>query len=505
MNDLVRYFARLGFLGTQIKANNLGATEAIDSEEAFTRAVGLSLVVKSNDGRVIFVGNGGSAAIASHMATDWLKNGGFAALCFNDGPQLTCLTNDLGYEQSFALPVERHGREGDLLIAISSSGKSPNILAAVAAARAKLMHVITLSGFEADNPLRKTGDINFWLPDNRYGFVEIGHLTICHAILDLAIAVWEQNEHRPNKLYRDMLRIRMIEEEIATRYADQKMRCPIHLSVGQEAVAVGVSAALRPSDQIVSTHRCHAHYLAKGGDLKTMICEMMGREAGCCGGRGGSMHLFDPLAGVLVSVPIVGASIPIGVGAAFAMKYKGTDDVSVVYMGDAAVEEGAFHESLNFAALRKLPVIFVCEDNLYAGYSPLHERQPERPILGLAQSHGIEAQRVDGNDVLAVRDAMTVAVAKARAGNGPSFIEATTYRLREHCGPNFDHTLGYRTPEEFEAWKATDPLLKLQPALSSTINTLRQEITAEIAEAFAFAEAAPFPDPETAGDHVYAG
>jgi len=317
----------------------------------------------------------------------------------------------------------------------------------------------------------------------------------------------------PKKFYRDMLRIRMVEEEIAARYADGKMRCPIHLSVGQEAVAVGVSAALRPSDQIVSTHRCHAHYLAKGGDLKAMLCEMMGREPGCCGGRGGSMHLFDPAAGVLVSVPIVGASIPIGVGAAFAMKYKGTDDVAVVYLGDAAVEEGVFHESLNFAALRSLPVVFVCENNLYAGYSPLHERQPMRPITGLALAHGddIWVHREDGNDVFRVRDAMAIAVGRARDGQGPSFIEMVTYRLREHCGPNFDHTLGYRTPEEFEAWKATDPLLKLRSPLSTDFPVSAdfvQETTAdcalEIADAFAFAEAAPFPNPDTAGDHVYA-
>jgi len=215
-DDLIRYFARLGHLGTQIKATgNLGkikasgpysthvydfhgtlyAPEPLDLDVAFSRAVGLALSIKSKGNRVFFVGNGGSAAIASHMTTDWLKNGGFAALCFNDGSQLTCLSNDLGYERSFAAPLELHGREGDLLIAISSSGKSENILAAVTAARRAKMHVITLSGFEADNPLRWTGDINFWVPDHRYGFVEISHLTICHAILDLAITTWEHHHH----------------------------------------------------------------------------------------------------------------------------------------------------------------------------------------------------------------------------------------------------------------------------------------------------------------------
>lgn len=298
-------------------------------------------------------------------------------------------------------------------------------------------------------------------------------------------------------LYNEMLRIRMIEEEIAARYADGNMRCPIHLSIGQEAVAVGVSAALQPSDQVVSTHRCHAHYLAKGGDLKAMLCEMMGREPGCCSGRGGSMHLFDPAAGVLVSVPIVGASIPIGVGAAFAMKYKGADSVAVVYLGDAAVEEGAFHESANFAALHRLPAIFVCENNLYSVHTPLSDRQPERSIADLAQAHGLYTQQVDGNDVLAVRDAATAAVALARSGLGASFILADTYRWRAHVGPDHDDTR-----PEFESWKAQDPLLKLRPTVSDT--AVREAIAIEIAEAFEFAEAAPFPDPKTIGEHVYA-
>src|SRR6266568_2568928 len=151
-------------------------------------------------------------------------------------------------------------------------------------------------------------------------------------------------------LYREVLRIRLIEEEIARRYGQEKMRCPVHLSIGQEAVPVGVSSLLRPTDQVVSTHRCHAHYLAKGGDLKAMLCELMGKEPGCCGGRGGSMHLFDTAAGVLLSLPIVAASIPVGVGAAMAIRQAHKDDVAVIYLGDASLEEGVFHESANFAA-----------------------------------------------------------------------------------------------------------------------------------------------------------
>jgi D-sedoheptulose 7-phosphate isomerase len=189
------YFARLGELGGQIEATDRAARR-IDLDDAIAQAVTMALAAKSRQGRVMFVGNGGSAGIASHMTTDWLKNGGFSALCFNDASQLTCLANDLGYERTFAVPVEQHGREGDLLIALSSSGQSPNILAAAAAARRIKADVITLTGFTADNPLRRQGDLNFWLPDGHYGFVEIGHLAICHAILDIAMG-WQRAGDRP--------------------------------------------------------------------------------------------------------------------------------------------------------------------------------------------------------------------------------------------------------------------------------------------------------------------
>ena len=310
----------------------------------------------------------------------------------------------------------------------------------------------------------------------------------------------------------DMLRIRLIEEEIATRYAEEKMRCPVHLSIGQEAVPVGVSAALRRDDQVVSTHRCHAHYLAKGGDLKAMLCELMGKAAGCCGGRGGSMHLLDTDAGVLLSLPIVAASIPVGVGAALAMKIEKRDAVAVIYLGDASVEEGVFHESANFAALRKLPAVFVCENNLYSVYTPLSERQPPRSIAELGRAHGLATASVDGNDAGAVHGVALEAVARARAGDGPSFILADTYRWREHCGPNYDNTLGYRTEAEFLEWKGRDPLEALAARLmragafdAATRAAWERRLHAEIADAFAFAEAACFPDPATVADGLYAG
>jgi TPP-dependent pyruvate/acetoin dehydrogenase alpha subunit len=311
--------------------------------------------------------------------------------------------------------------------------------------------------------------------------------------------------------YRDMMRIRMVEEEIAARYGQQKMRCPVHLSIGQEATAVGVSAALTLADQIVSTHRCHAHYLAKGGDLTAMLCELMGKAAGCCGGRGGSMHLFDLRAGVLLSLPIVAASIPVGVGAAFAFKQVGARNVAVIYLGDASLEEGAFHESANFAALKRLPAIFVCENNLYSVYTPLRDRQPERPLTELARAHNMPTLHVDGNDLSAVYGAAVEATSRARAGGGPTFILADTYRWREHCGPNYDNDLGYRTPAEFEDWRRRDPLRRLRADVldrgllsAAAEGDMKATIETEIVQAFTAAEAAPMPESSAVGTGVYA-
>ena len=315
------------------------------------------------------------------------------------------------------------------------------------------------------------------------------------------------------ELFCKMLRLRLIEEEIATRYPveEQKMRCPVHLSVGQEAIAVGMSAVLEPEDQIVSNHRCHAHYLAKGGDLKAMLAELYGKASGCCGGRGGSMHLFDTAAGVLLSLPIVGSSIPIGVGAAMAFKQQRRPQVAVIYLGDAALEEGVYHESANFAALRGLPAVFLCENNLYSVYTPLEQRQPKRPLVEMGRAHGLTCCHVDGNDVRAVLRAAKEAVDQARRGGGASFILADTYRWREHCGPFYDNDLGYRSEEEFQAWRKRDPIARHRRLLTeAAILDAEQEaemvrvIEDEIAEAFAFAEEAPYPDPETAGEGVYA-
>lgn len=312
-------------------------------------------------------------------------------------------------------------------------------------------------------------------------------------------------------LYRSMLRIRMIEEAIANRYAEQEMRCPVHLSIGQESTAVGICAALRPDDRIISTHRCHAHYLAKGGNLKAMMAEIYGKAAGCCGGRGGSMHLNDDAAGVLLSLPIVGSSIPIAVGVALAMRQTKSDAVAVAFLGDGSIEEGVFHESMNFAALKNLPVLFAIENNRYSCYTKVEDRQPKRPIADLAQGYAMPAETVDGNNVEAVQAATARAVARGRRGDGPTLLVFDTYRWREHCGPGYDNDIGYRTQEEFLAWRERCPIDQAARALTVSGKlsaaghaAIVAEIETEIADAFDFARSASFPAPETAEKHVYA-
>ena len=297
------------------------------------------------------------------------------------------------------------------------------------------------------------------------------------------------------ELFRSMLRIRLVEEAIAEAYPRQEMRCPVHLSIGQEAVAAGAAAGLAQGDHAMSGHRSHAHYLAKGGDLRAMLAELMGRQDGCCRGRGGSMHLIDRAVGFIGAVPIVGSTIPIAVGLAFADKLRGQTKVTVAFFGEAATEEGVFHESANFASLHRLPVIFVCENNLYSVYSPMSVRQPShREVFQQAQGHGIPAEQVDGNDPEAVFLSVKKARNRATSGEGPTFIEYKTYRWREHCGPGFDNHIGYREEAEFLEWKKKDPLETYRRKLLAEgrltepgEHDLSTRITAEIVEALAFA------------------
>lgn len=314
------------------------------------------------------------------------------------------------------------------------------------------------------------------------------------------------------ELYYQMLRIRMIEEKIAALYPEQEMRCPVHLSIGQEAVAAGVCASLSRDDYILSSHRSHAHYLAKGGDLKAMMAEIYGKVTGCSKGKGGSMHLVDLSAGFLGATPIVGSTIPIAVGAAFGSVMRGEQRVTVVFFGDGATEEGVFHESLNFATLEKLPVVFVCENNLYSVYSPLSVRQPKgREISRLAEGHGIETFQGDGNNVTEVFGLSERAVRKARQGGGPTFLEFATYRWREHCGPNYDNDLGYRTESEFLEWKERDPIKTFSERLlrdgvlcNQDIDSMTSKLDAEMDDAVTFAKDSPFPEGQLLLEHIYA-
>ena len=315
---------------------------------------------------------------------------------------------------------------------------------------------------------------------------------------------------RAADLYRSMLRIRRVEEAIAERYAAQEMRCPVHLSVGQEAVAVGVCAALEARDGVFSNHRAHAHYLAKGGDLTAMLAEIYGLAGGCCRGVGGSMHMIDITAGFLGAVPIVGATVPLAVGAAWAARLRGEDKVIAVFFGDGTFEEGAVHESINFAVLHSLPVLFVCENNLYACYTRLSDRQPDRPIHGVAAAHGCATATADGNDVQAVFAAASAAVAGLRAGGAPAFLECRTYRWREHCGPNLDDNLGYRPNGELAAWEAACPVNRLAATLratvegSSFVTAVEREIGVEIAAAFVAALASGLPQEADLPGYLYA-
>jgi len=314
-------------------------------------------------------------------------------------------------------------------------------------------------------------------------------------------------------LLRNMMRIRKVEEEIAKRYKQNKMRCPTHLSIGQEATPTAVSKFLDSNDFVVSTHRGHAHYLAKGGDLKKMISEIYGKKTGCSSGKGGSMHLIDIDKGFMGTSAIVGNSIPIGVGLGFSQYLKKTSNISCIYLGDGAIEEGVFYESANFAALKNLPVLFVCENNLYSVYSPLSVRQPKkREIARMVSEIGIKSiGGIDGNDVLACCDVLNEVIQSIRSGDGPYFVEFMTYRWREHCGPNYDNDIGYRKISEFEEWKSKDPIVRLKNKLNLSDIEIQNQIMAfensindEIIEAFDHAEQSPFPDPEETFRGVYA-
>jgi 2-oxoisovalerate dehydrogenase E1 component len=309
-------------------------------------------------------------------------------------------------------------------------------------------------------------------------------------------------------LLRTMLLIRSCEEQLVKSYAAGEIPGGMHTYIGEEAVASGVCATLRPEDAVFSTHRGHGHALAKGMPPERMIAEVMGKATGCCGGRGGSMHLFEPRTGFYGTSGIVGPSILLASGAAYTFKLKGADNVGVAFFGDGGSNNGAFHEGLNLAAAWGLPAIFVCENNLYATEVAFAYASKTQSIAGRAAGYNMPGIAVDGNDVLAVYQAADEAVRRARAGGGPTLIEARTYRTRAHSEGMRD--TGYRTQDEVESWKRRDPiklfkakLMELGAASQEEIEALEAEALNIAQEAAKFARQSPLPDPATAAAHVY--
>lgn len=319
------------------------------------------------------------------------------------------------------------------------------------------------------------------------------------------------NTKQKIKLYSEMLRIRKIEEKISSIYHEQEIRCPVHLSIGQEAVAVGICENLKNNDKIVTAHRSHAHFLAKGGSLNKMIAELYGKETGCAKGLGGSMHLIDLNAGVYAAVPIVGSTIPIGTGIAWANKLKRNKDVVVAFFGDGATEEGVFFESLDFAALHKLPILFVCENNEYSVYSHISKRQSnKREVTKIAKSMGINSLKLDGNSVEKVFLNSKKIINKIRKSSVPFLIELKTYRNLEHCGPNNDDELGYRKKNYLNFWKMKCPIKNYKNYLKNNKHlsdyndlSLKKKIEKEITRSFEFAKKSKFPKKELLNKFIY--
>ncbi|HPO16304.1 MAG TPA: thiamine pyrophosphate-dependent dehydrogenase E1 component subunit alpha [Candidatus Hydrogenedentes bacterium] len=304
------------------------------------------------------------------------------------------------------------------------------------------------------------------------------------------------------RLLETMLRVRKAELQLAIMYKNGKVPCAAHLYEGQEAIAAGICDHLRHDDCITSTHRGHGHCIAKGMPIKKMIAEVSAKKTGCCGGKGGTMHLFMPEVGVMGTVGIVGGGIPIATGIGLAMKMQNTDRVAVSFFGDGAANNGSFHESLNLAALWKLPVIYICENNLYATSVAVWRSTPIPDIGIRGSAYGMPGVTVDGNHVDEVYAAMETAVARGRAGEGPTLIECKTYRIRGHFEGD---DAFYRTKEEVAEARKRDPidywkahLIANGAITEETFEAMSAKADEEVAEAAAFADASPYPEPESA-------
>lgn len=310
-------------------------------------------------------------------------------------------------------------------------------------------------------------------------------------------------------IHRRMVRIRTFEEEAGKLMESGKIPGALHLYVGEEAVAAGVMVHLRDSDQITSTHRGHGHLVAKGGDLKKMYAELFGRATGYCKGKGGSMHISDLDLGMLGANGIVGAGPPIAIGAAFSNKYRGTDGVTCCFFGDGASNEGTFHEAANMAALYKLPVVFICENNGFGEFTRQERHQAIHDIADRAAGYGMPGIVVDGMDALAVFESAGEAIARARRGEGPTFLEYKTYRYYDHVGVRGMGVI-YREDSEVLEWRQRDPIDLMEARLAEqgllspeAAAAVHEAVLAEVREAIAFAEASPFPEPSALMEDIY--
>jgi pyruvate dehydrogenase E1 component alpha subunit len=313
------------------------------------------------------------------------------------------------------------------------------------------------------------------------------------------------------ELYKAMLRIRLAEERVVSIYPTDKIQSPVHLSIGQEAIAAGVCLAMKPEDHIYGTYRGHGIYLAKGGSLDKMFAELYGKETGCAKGRGGSMHLVDASVGLMGCSAIVGSTIPVAVGDALAARMDGGKRVVVAFFGDGALDEGVFFESANFAVLKNLPILFVCENNGYGIHSKVSDRRAQTALHRIGGGLGLSGSRHDGNDADAVHQVASTALDQIRAGGPPRLLEFTTHRWHEHVGPGRDFAAAYRKKGEEALALKNDPLeisrRRLQTkhvAPPELLAKWREESAREVDRAVAFAEASPFPSPENLLTDQYA-
>lgn len=318
------------------------------------------------------------------------------------------------------------------------------------------------------------------------------------------------NKTQQLETYRRMQRIRQFEEAAAEQYTAGKIPGACHVSIGQEAAIVGACMALRDDDYITGTHRSHGHPVGKGGKLDALMAELMGKATGICKGRGGSMHLADNSVGIVGESAIVGGGIPLATGCGMSAHVRGTDQVSLCFFGDGASNQGTFHESINMAAVWKLPVIYFCENNGYAITTSVTESHGQPDIARRADGYGIPGVIVDGQDVGVVYEATQIAVDRARAGEGPTLIEAKTYRFDEHQVGLVTNCEPYRSETEVQDYIANrDPLILFKAALlkegveETELTAIEQDVAACVAKAIAFAEESPFPDPADLYEHMY--